>query len=149
MGRKTKLTPELQSDICKLVASSVPLPDASVHAGVSWNTVKDWMAKGRAGKRPYVEFVEAIDAARASWKVGAVLTVTKQAKKDAKWAAWLLERRHREFAPPTQRVDVEARSTEWLRTIIAQVRSRASKGEFDHLTKEAVDELLAVFAGRK
>lgn len=150
MARKTKLTPETQEAICQRVTLGATIPAACKASGVSWNTAKDWLRRGREGKQPYAAFVEAIDEAKAKWEVASNLVITKAAKKgDWKAAAWALERRVRAYAPPTQRVDIEVKSAEWLRVTLQRVRARAGKSEFKHLTKEAVDELLALLAGGK
>lgn len=149
MGRKTKLTPTLQARLCAHVTAGASIPAACGLAGISWNTVKDWLALGREGKAPYAELVEALEVAKNAWAGTTSKRISNATKHDWKAGAWILERRLREFAPPTSKVDIEVKSADYLRTVLSQVRARAAKGEFEHLTKDAVDELLAVLAGKR
>lgn len=102
MAPPTILTPEVQTRICALVNGGAPIPLACKSAGISWNTVKDWLKKGREGIEPYAAFNTACQQAKASWACAAVLRVTKAGAKDWKASAWLLERRVKEFSPPAR-----------------------------------------------
>jgi hypothetical protein len=106
MPRKTRLTPELQKQICGFVNAGAPIPHACEAAGVPWYTCKDWLKKGRAGRRPYAEFVEAIEEAKGKWVAGATMRITKASAEDWRAAAWLLERRVEEFRPPLQQTEL-------------------------------------------
>lgn len=98
-GKPTRLTPQVQEQLRLYVTAGAPIPHACVAAGIPWPTCKDWLRKGRAGIAPYVDFVRALDQAKAAWTVGAVMRVTKAADKDWRASAWLLERRVKEFQP--------------------------------------------------
>ena len=46
MGRKTKLTPEIQETICNWLKLGYYQEDAAVMAGISPSTYYDWLKKG-------------------------------------------------------------------------------------------------------
>jgi transposase len=96
MGRRTKLTPELQSKIAGAIAAGNYHEVACALAGVSTSTFYAWLEKGRAGKSPYVEFLEAVKKAEAAAEVKRIQIITKAADTDWKAAAWYLERRYPE-----------------------------------------------------
>ena len=100
MGRLTILTASCQAEICKYVRAGAPLPQACEAAGISWNTAKEWLRRGKAKERPYAAFVAACRQAKARWAVAQTISITKAAPKDWKAGAWLLERRIRAFRPP-------------------------------------------------
>lgn len=99
MAKPTRLTPDVQTQICNYCAAGAPLPYACSAAGIPWPTCKVWLKRGRAGEQPYAAFVAAWQRAKAAWVAGSVLRVTKAADKDWRAAAWLLERRVAEFQP--------------------------------------------------
>lgn len=108
MAPKTRLTPEVQKRICGYVNAGAPIPHACEAAGIPWYTCKDWLKKGRARKKPYAAFVEAIDQAKGMWVAGASMRITKAAADDWRAAAWMLERRVEEFRPPLQQTELTA-----------------------------------------
>lgn len=102
MSRKAKLNADIQKRICALVNGGAPLTTACVASGVSWNTAKVWMSKGRKGLEPYAEFVSAVKQAKAAWACAATMRITKAGQEDWRASAWLLERRMKEFARPSK-----------------------------------------------
>ena len=149
MGRKSTLTPEVHAQLCKLVNAGASLPAACESVGVSWNTAKEWLARGkRSAREPFATFAADVKKAQEAWKVGGELTITKAGKKDYRALTWLMERRFREYAPPRHNVDVELKMDAWLKIILQRVRLRAVKKEFKHLTVDAVDELLSTLASK-
>src|SRR5262245_21108483 len=84
-GRTTKLTPTLQTTICQAVAVGVPLLTAAQYAGVAPSTVMQWLQRGegrasRPMRQPYVEFVEAVQKARAQDEVRRIARLEQAAK---------------------------------------------------------------------
>lgn len=102
MGRKTVLDADVQKRIATLVNAGAPLPMACEASGVSWNTAKGWMRRGRDGEKPFSDFVDAIAEAKAAFVCGSAMRITKAADKDWKAAAWLLERRSDHFVPKSK-----------------------------------------------
>ena len=96
MSTPSKLTPELQNQICGYINGGVPMTTACGACGVSLHTVNGWLKKGRNGEKPYDRFVQAIETAKHRWEAAAALRVTKASDRDWKAAAWMLERRRHE-----------------------------------------------------
>lgn len=65
MTRTTNLTPALQAKIVARIKKGEAPSTAAVNAGVSESAYYSWMAKGREGTPPYVDFMEAIKKARS------------------------------------------------------------------------------------
>lgn len=102
MPAKTRLTPEVQRRICAHLVQGAPIPHACEAAGIPWYTCKDWLRKGRAGQKPYLAFVQAVERAKGRWVAAAAKRITKAAAFEWRAAAWLLERRVEEFRPAPQ-----------------------------------------------
>lgn len=110
MSRPTLLTPDRVRRITELVAAGNDQETAALAAGISKSTHFAWMARGRieadrlaanprlkvkASEAPFVEYLEAVQKARAEAEARLVLLVAKAAQEPKTWqaAAWLLERR--------------------------------------------------------
>lgn len=106
MARPTKLTDELQSELCKLIQTGSYAEIAAAYVGIGESTFYDWMQRGdgthptRRSSRRFVEFAESVKRAEAAREVRNITIIAKAAQgdKDAKlkpeWqaAAWMLER---------------------------------------------------------
>lgn len=95
MGRPTKLTPELQKRIVKLVRDGNYFETAAQAAGIAKSTLYDWMARGDAGDNPFAEFSDALKKAEAEAEVDAVAMVRAGLRDAPQWqsAMTFLERR--------------------------------------------------------
>ena len=94
MGRRSKLTPELQDKICGLIRGGNYLHHAAAACGIGNSTLSEWIRKGEDGKKPYAAFAEAVAEARGASVAALVLTIKKAATDDWRAANWLLERGH-------------------------------------------------------
>lgn len=141
MPRPTKLTPELQNTIARYVNAGANVPRACVAAGLSWNTAKEWLARGRAGDEPYADFVHAIEQAKAAWAVGIAMRITSAGKQDWKADAWAAERRLKEYAPPTVRSQINVEVDAQYRALLTLL-----EGE---ISPSAYAEVLAALAKNK
>ena len=94
MGRKKKLTPEMQKNICNFIAHGIPLGHAANVAGISSTTFYDWYRKGENAKSGrYYDFYVAVEKAK-SQAVALRLDNIRKAGEDGNWQAdaWWLER---------------------------------------------------------
>jgi hypothetical protein len=94
-GRRTLLTPELQTQICAFIRAGTYDYVAAEASGISRRTLFEWLERGerpsKRGRTPvYERFALAIRRAQAEARVSAEVTVKKG---DPKW--WL-SRMHRE-----------------------------------------------------
>ena len=94
-GRKSKLTPELQSKIVEYIKAGNYAKTACMAVGICEDTYYDWLKKGKytkGRKSKYVLFSESIQKAHAEAEVRNAMLVNKAAQEDAKHAEWWLER---------------------------------------------------------
>ena len=94
IGRPTKLTPETQKSICDAIRAGNYQDVAAQYAGITAATFYNWMVKGEAGKKSYLEFFDAVKKAQADAEVRNVAIIGQAAQKTWQAAAWLLERRN-------------------------------------------------------
>lgn len=108
MSRPTKLTKELQQKIISALTAGNYQDTAAAYAGISTSCFYNWLERGKkerdrlaAGEKAkkteqiFLEFVDAIESARAQAEVRSVALIQKAAN-DGTWqaAAWYLERSH-------------------------------------------------------
>ena len=141
MGRKTKLTPEIQETICNWLKLGYYQEDAAVMAGISPSTYYDWLKKGAeedskqdeikalgsAGSPLpaieedsdielvyiYSEFSEAVARARAEAE-GAHIKNIRRAADNGTWqaSAWFLERSFPKKWGKRSTLDIDAQGDE-------------------------------------
>jgi transposase len=95
MGRPTKLTPELQKRIVKLVRDGNYIETAAIAAGITKQTFYNWMERGKAGEEPFAEFFDALKRAEAEAEAEIAATVRAGLRDAPQWqsAMTFLERR--------------------------------------------------------
>jgi len=106
MGRRSMLTPERSSKIVNAVKAGNYLETAAQYGGITAAGLHKWLKRGRdereriengeeanENESRYVEFVEAVENARAEAEVRAVALI-QQAGQAGTWqaSAWYLER---------------------------------------------------------
>ena len=141
MGRKTKLTPEIQETICNWLKLGYYQEDAAVMVGISPSTYYDWLKKGAeedskqdeikalgSGESPlpaieedsdielvyiYSEFSEAVARARAEAE-GAHIKNIRRAADNGTWqaSAWFLERSFPKKWGKRSTLDIDAQGDE-------------------------------------
>ena len=120
MGRREKLTPEVEEKFLQAIRLGCPIKDAAGCAGISEGTYHLWRVISETGINPankkrapkaqrdnYIRFIKRVKEvegeATAAW-----LAIIEQAASEGKWtaAAWKLERRRAMFIPRSeQRVE--------------------------------------------
>lgn len=112
-GRPTKLTPEVQREVCAAIAAGNYIEPSAMRAGIDKVTLYNWLrkagneinrvnrgiAKGRNCKitaklQPYVDFLHAVKKAEAEAEARDVAIISKAALTQWQAAAWRLERKH-------------------------------------------------------
>lgn len=94
MARPPKLTPEIGEKIVQLIRTGNYRETAAAAAGISRNTLRNWMKWGAMGKEPYVDFAAKLDEAEAAAEAHHVLRITSASKEDWRAAAWILSRKY-------------------------------------------------------
>lgn len=94
-GRPSKLTPELQDEICGYIANGLTARDACLIVGIGETTFYRWKAEGEEQEEgKYRDFREACARADAEFKKARIRSI-KSAGDEGDWkaSAWLMERR--------------------------------------------------------
>ena len=92
-GRKTKLTPAIQSQIIEAIEGGNYACVACALAGISEPTYYSWIEKGKAGKAPYAEFLKSLEAAEAKAEADRVKTIVTECDGDGHMSLEFLRRR--------------------------------------------------------
>lgn len=94
-GRPTKLTPDVHKRIVDAVATGNYYEAACGYAGVSYQTLRNWIQRGEAAKSGrYFEFLEALTRAEAQCEVRMVAQWQAAMPEDWRAIRDFLERRH-------------------------------------------------------
>lgn len=93
MGRPTKLTPEIEAQILKLVRGHNYAETAARACGISKDTFRSWVTMGQKGHRRFRAFSQAIDEAMAISEVKLVAEASNGGPKGIAALA-ILERKH-------------------------------------------------------
>lgn len=104
VGRISKLTPELQEQICNYIEHGNTFERACRLCNIGKTTFYRWKQVGKEAKSgKYKEFWEAIKRAEEKFVAYNVALIMKAADKQWQAAAWLLERKHyKEFGRKDQ-----------------------------------------------
>lgn len=103
-GRDTKLTPELQEQICDKIRHGNYVEIAVRACGISRATFYNWLKWGNAYRNntalhtfeEYSRFLDAVEAAEADAEALSLARLAKFAEGDPKVDMWRLERKHAE-----------------------------------------------------
>lgn len=97
MARRGKLTPEIQREICQVIAAGNYIKVAAEYVGLPPQRIFDWMKKGENAKSGrYREFYDAVKKAQKQAEIRNVAIIQEAAQKQWQAAAWYLERKHPE-----------------------------------------------------
>ena len=138
MARSTKLTPEIQAQICGYLRKCLTLEDAATLVGITRQTIHNWVKRGELAKRgKHREFFYAIHSALNYAKVEMIAEVRaySRGEKPTRWKEQVRKPGKDGAVMVMERVFEPARYTEVL------LKSRYPE-EFAAL-KQAQDELPA------
>ena len=98
MGRPTKLTPELHYTLLFALGEGASDAHACAYAGITTQTLANWLARGEAGAEgdeAFFGLFEAVTRARGQGVVTDLLTISHAVRAgDWKAAAWRLQHRY-------------------------------------------------------
>jgi hypothetical protein len=75
----SKLTPEIRQKIIENLATNPSIPSAAVAAGISPQTLRDWLAKAEAGDERYAAFAQEVALSRATIKDSVIAALIETA----------------------------------------------------------------------
>jgi hypothetical protein len=109
----SKFTPERRAVILEALREGCSRRTASGLAGIEHAQLYRWVKRGEETGAPdtYREFAQAVICAEAVVSGKAVTILNRAMDNEPKWAAWWLERRDPEFAPPRARMEVAPEQT--------------------------------------
>jgi hypothetical protein len=90
MARPTKLTPEMQAEICKTLGAGVDIETACLREGVGRSTYYDWKKRADEGEEPFATFVVECERVMATVETAVTVTILKAAKVNWQAGAWWL-----------------------------------------------------------
>ena len=96
---KSKATPKTIEAILGAIGEGLTQRDASILVGISEDTLSLW-------KRQDSDFSEQIRQKEIEYKHGHVQIINKEAKRNWKASAWLLERKYRNEYSPHSKIDI-------------------------------------------
>jgi hypothetical protein len=120
-GRPTKLTPEVQEDICRAVRAGNYLETAARRCGLAKSTLYLWLSRGakelqrldanprarmRKSEAPFVAFSDAVKKAEADAETKAVATIMLAGQTQWQAMAWYLERKYHKRWGRRQRTEL-------------------------------------------
>lgn len=94
IGRKTKLTPELQKKIIKCLKAGWYAKEACKAVGISQVTLYDWLKRGKKGEEPFLKFLKSVRQADAFGELKIFLEIRAQVKKDWRAGMEILARKY-------------------------------------------------------
>lgn len=104
-GRPCLLTKPREAILLKAIEEAMPLKQAAMLAGISYDTLNRWRIKGGSefAAPEFREFCKALERSEAIAMQRLVALISTAGKNDWKAAAWTLERRFpEEFSKPQQ-----------------------------------------------
>jgi hypothetical protein len=109
VARPTKLTAEVQQQICEHLKAGLFRRAAAGLVGVDEQTVSRWYHRGASEQRGlYREFYVAVNRAEAEFMQGATETLQAAATTNPKHVQWLLSRRFPELYGRRDNVDAKS-----------------------------------------
>lgn len=96
-GRPTKLEPEIEAELLKLISEGAFREVAAGKVGIDPSTLRRWMKRGRAEQHQvgsiFAKFADGVTRAEREAEIAMGALVFAAAKVDAKHAEWWLERK--------------------------------------------------------
>jgi heptaprenylglyceryl phosphate synthase len=89
-NRETKFDPDRAKSILADLATGNTRACAAGRAGVTDRTLRNWIARGKRGKKPFVSFVSAVKKAERDAEAFAVRSIVAAGRKNWTAHAWWL-----------------------------------------------------------
>ncbi len=120
MGRKPKLTAEVQEKIIAAIRAGNYASVAAEYAGISERTFYNWLQWGQErGRGPYFHFLQAVKTAERESEVRAVAIIQKHMDDNWQAAMTYLERKHPSRWGRRDRLKIEIDPREALADMLA------------------------------
>lgn len=93
-GRRLRLTKETHEIIVRALKAGAFKVVAAAAAGISEDTLREWLRRGKKGEKEYVAFFRDVEKVVAEDCIRNQAFISKAAMSDWKAAAWNLERKY-------------------------------------------------------
>ena len=104
--------------ICDLIRAGNYVKPSVLAVGVNYNTFLDYMKKGKKMIRPYDEYYQMVEQAKAEFETGAVSTISDSGKEGNVGAyMWMLPRMFPKRWQTTQRIEAEVDNTQKIELV--------------------------------
>lgn len=119
--RKAKpyaIKPSQIDKICNLIRAGNYVKTSVNAVGVNYSTFQDYMTKGKKRIRPYDEYYDKVQMAKAGFEVDAVTTISESGKSGNVGAyMWMLPRMFPKRWQTTQRIEAEVDNTQKIELV--------------------------------
>ena len=117
-GQPKAITPKKMEQICRTVRAGNYVKPSVLACGVSYNTFLDYMKKGKKGIRPYDEYYEMIEQAKAGAEVDMSSRISESAEAGNVGAdMWKLSRMFPNRWGQTKRVEAKVDNTQTIEIV--------------------------------
>lgn len=138
VGRPTKLTPQLQRDVIRVICSGGTLVDAAEKVGLDISTLRDWERRGMNEPGSIFEqFSTAVRKASTEVELACVNTIRLAARKDWKAAKALLGMRNPRKYSENARIAVE----EFAQGLLEAFKNAFDEENYEHALRTIETEL--------
>jgi len=148
VGRTSKLTDELQTNICNALRAGATYKDACSLVDVHYSTLVIWRSRAESGEKRYIQLFDAIQKALSHYKTACLSRIQSIAEGDPtrnerrQWQAWawILERRFPdEFG---RRFDIDVKGD--AANVVVQVGGNET--DYDHNIQIRRGDVRGIFA---
>lgn len=129
--RKAKphaIKPSQIEKICNLIRAGNYVKPSVLAVGANYNTFIKYMSKGKKGIRPYDEYYEQVEMAKAGFETEAVSKISESGK-DGNVGAymWMLPRMYPKRWQTTQRVEAQVDNTQKIELVKFSDKNKKSE----------------------
>jgi len=143
---KTKLTPELQKNLIKYIEDGSYIVVACKAVGISKVTFYDWIKRGEAGEKLYLNFLNAIQQATAQGEIEILEEIRPQVRKDWRVGMEILARKYPQRWARRDKLEVKTKKTVISKQVIEfrkaeKVLTDEERGQFIKIALKTEKEI--------
>ena len=129
-GRPTTMDKRKVNKVVELIKQGNYVKQAVISAGLNYKTHLNWMTKGKKGIRPYDEYYERIEEAKAECETDMVGMLNESIKQgNTGVAQWMLSRKFPKRWEKTERSEVKVDNTQKIELVRYSDKKEENKEE--------------------
>lgn len=126
-GKPRAIKPSEIDKICNLIRSGNYVKTSVKAVGVNYRTFIDYMQKGKKGIRPYDEYYQKVEMAKAGFEADAVSSISESGANGNVGAyMWMLPRMFPKRWQTTQRIEAEVDNTQKIELVRFSEKNKES-----------------------